>query len=193
MRRMDPQVIPNPGLKPPPLAGFPHIDLEIGAGQGLHAIQYAQANPLRMLIAIEKTHTRYQALSRRAQNHQLNNLMPIHADAVNFAVHCLPPASLERVFLLYPNPYEKRRNLRWYNRPALACILDKMKPGAHLIMATNLEWYAREAEKYFTENWALRLVSIMHPTQARTHFELKYLQRGERCWNLTFQVLPIPV
>jgi tRNA (guanine-N7-)-methyltransferase len=169
------------------------VDLEIGAGQGLHAIQYAKANPDRLLLAVEKTHTRAALLEQRRQNHpELSNLQVFQADAVAFVTHFLGAATLDRVFLLYPNPYAKAKhaNLRWHNRPFLRQLLNAMKPGGQLTMATNLEWCAFEARAAFLNTWQLQELSfapIAPHSVPRTHFEKKYLARGEKCWNLVYQ------
>src|SRR5258708_7312412 len=108
------------------------LDLEIGAGQGLHAVRYCQANPERQLLAVEKTTIKFAGLQRRSHTHpQLTNLHAIHADAVAFVRYFVPDDSLDRVFLLYPNPHPKAKqaNLRWHNRPFLALLLRKMKSG----------------------------------------------------------------
>lgn len=176
---------------------FKALDIEIGAGQGLHAIQYCRNNPERLLLAVEKTHVRFEQLNQRREGHpQIENLVTLHADAVAFVSHYLPPESLDRVFLLYPNPYVKAKqaNLRWHNRPFLSELLKKMNNGAELTLATNLEWYAKEAATALTTQWRLEMLeftSIAHDFHPRTHFEKKYLIRGETCWNLKFRKLAL--
>lgn len=169
-----------------------HVDIEIGAGQGLHAVRYAQANPNRHLIAIERTATRFQQLARRHAAHpRLTNLFPIHADALSIFVHKIPTQSIERIFLLYPNPYpkEKQANLRWHNMPFMMLLKSKLKPGGSLVLATNIEDYAGEAEEKMIADWRfqLRTKQILGRADVpRTHFEKKYLERGESCWNFEF-------
>ncbi len=176
------------------------VGLEIGAGQGLHAINYSLNYPDRTLIAVEKTHTRYNLMRRRLDHHeQATNLYPVHADASAFATHFIPDASLARIFLLYPNPYPKSKqaNLRWHNRPFFSALSAKLKPGGELTLATNLRWYADEAATVFVNAWQFELHEFTSRTGApRTHFEIKYLARGETCWNLLFRkpaCLPPPV
>jgi tRNA (guanine-N7-)-methyltransferase len=171
-------------------AGYKAVDLEIGAGQGLHAIQYCQANPERLLLAVEKTNNRFERLAQRSKTHpHLTNLIALHTDAVAFVSHYLGDQTLDRVFLLYPNPYHKAKqaNLRWHNRPFLARLIRAMKPGAEFTLATNLAWYAEEAREAMTTRWNLELIhfATVDPALApRTHFEKKYLNRNETCWNL---------
>lgn len=191
-------------LLPKPLLSFEFghlsseqpVDLEIGAGQGLHAINYTLKNPHRQLIAIEQTKNRFSLLKQRAAAHQhLKNLTIVQADATAFTVHYIPNESIDRVFILYPNPYPKKKqaNLRWHNRPFLNSLISKMKTNATLTLATNLEWYALEAQFRLRQDWRLHELSfeIVNPTiKARTHFEKKYILRGETCWNLILKKPP---
>jgi tRNA G46 methylase TrmB len=192
MRPFQPSFLPKPELhfNPEILRSSISLDLEIGAGQGLHAINYAMQNPSRHLIAVEQTQNRFSLLEQRAATHQhLTNLTVVRADATAFTVHYIPDEKIGRVFILYPNPYPKKKqaNLRWHNRPFLQALIAKMQSHGTLTLATNLEWYALEARESLRQDWHLEEVSFdkINPAQkARTHFEKKYLLRGEICWNL---------
>jgi len=168
------------------------LDVEIGAGQGLHAIRYCQQNPHRTLLAVERTHNRFAQLEQRHRAHpHLSNLYPVHADALSVFAHTLPDHSVDRIFLLYPNPYPKSKqaNLRWHNMPFMALLKKRLKPGGELTLATNILDYAQEAERVMASNWqfALREKSVVNSgLTPRTHFEKKYLERGMTCWNLLF-------
>ncbi len=193
MRAFNAQSVPRPRHEFASLGGWQGpLDLEIGAGQGLHAIQYCGKNLGRTLIALERTQNRFKNLESRARNHpELANLLISRADAMAFVTHFVPAHSLDRVFLFYPNPYPKpaQANLRWHRSPFMGFLLSRMKFGATLHLATNLDWYATEAV-----DWMKRLglrtlgsakLDASHP--ARTHFEQKYLARGETCFDLVFE------
>lgn len=167
------------------------LDLEIGAGAGLHAVQYCSMNPERTLLAVERTHAKAaRLLSRRQRHPALTGLVPLHADAVSIVTHELPDASLERIFILYPNPYPKTKqaNQRFHNMPFMGELLRKLKQGGELHLATNLEWYADEAQSRLQEVWKLSLKkrARVQPGAPRTHFEKKYLARNETCYDLIF-------
>lgn len=194
MRSFRNEKIPSPRLNTSFVEAwtYPFVDVEIGAGQGLHAIRYAQAHPERALIAIERTHNRFAQLERRSKAHSdLENLFPVHADAVSVFVHQFSDHSVDRIFLLYPNPYPKPKqaNIRWHNMPFMDCLKCKLKIGGELILATNIASYAEEAERQMLVEWRFQLRSksvIDSSMLPRTHFEKKYLARGETCWNLVF-------
>ena len=78
--------------------------------------------------------------------------------------------------------------------PFMHHVLETLKKKGKLTMATNIKFYAAEAEAYFTQEWGLKLVTKQVyssidecPFEPRTHFEKKYLERGETCWNLVFE------
>lgn len=184
-----------PDLRPLALDRSRPVDVEIGCGVGFHPLQYARANPARQLVAFERTKEKFEKFAARIAHHDpLPNLTAIHGDALAWIAHALPPASVDRYFILYPNPYpkESQKNLRFPTMPAFRAIRDTMKPGALLTLATNSASYAGEAVEGFVREWSLELVeekTLPADFSPRTHFEKKYLLRGERCWNLEFRAL----
>ncbi|WP_417446569.1 SAM-dependent methyltransferase [Kangiella sp.] len=159
--------------------------LEIGAGRGKHALMFAQNNPDKYLIAIERTRNKFNDFADKSQQLSLNNLLPIHADAIPWVVHALEPSSLAGVFILYPNPEPKNPSQRWLNMPFFEFLLSRMQDNAKLILATNIQSYIEEAEQQAKDLWQLTPeVSEVDKQSERTHFEVKYLARGETCWQL---------
>src|SRR4051794_33969750 len=103
------KIQPPRGFQPLELPPNMPVDLEIGCGTGWHPITYAGSNPDRLLIAIEHTRMRFEKFARRASHHEeLDNLFPIHANAVAWVTHALQDKTISRIFLYYPNPYPKR-------------------------------------------------------------------------------------
>lgn len=159
-----------------------HLVLEIGAGRGKHAHTYAKMHPDHHLIAIERTTTKAQDLLA----HNFANLTTLHADAIFWSVYALPPACLSAVYILYPNPEPANTNQRFVNMPYFEFLLSRLKAGGQLILASNIGDYVDEACQKLTEVWRLPFVKrVIEPTSARTHFEIKYLARGEICQELT--------
>jgi tRNA G46 methylase TrmB len=185
-----------PDLKPLALNADLPIDVEIGCGVGFHPLRYAKANPGRQLVAFERTKEKFEKFAARIRNHDpLPNLIALHGDALAWIAHAPELKAVDRYFILYPNPYpkESQKNLRFPFMPAFRLIRDSMKAGAELTLATNSERYSREAEEEFVKEWGLELAEkrgLPADFPPRTHFEKKYLARGERCWNLVFRLPP---
>ncbi len=166
------------------------LDLEIGCGAGYHPIQYALNHPHRNLIAIEKTVRKFTKFLVHFRKYpRLYNLYPIHANAISWIAKHIAPEEVEHCFIFYPNPYPKTRhhNQRWYAMPFMGFLLSRLKSHGTITLATNILDYWQEAQKYFTQVWHLEIVSssiLSAEFIPRTHFEKKYLSRGEVCYNL---------
>lgn len=161
------------------------VCLEIGAGKGKHALQFATAHPDHQLIAIERTQAKFAAMARLALQADLPNLQVIHADAIAWSVFALPPNSLSKVFILYPNPEPHNPNQRWLNMPFFEFLLSRVQADGHIVLASNVAPYINEAEDKAVNVWQLPTTRQLVPTDSqRTHFEIKYLARGQTCWQL---------
>ncbi len=163
---------------------FVRMQLEIGAGVGLHAIRCAQESPDTLLVALERTRNRFALLEQRVRQHDLPNLLEVHADAVPWVTHLDKAVKFSKIWILYPNPEPSNRNQRWVNSPFFPELLQRLNSEGELEFATNLSWYADEVERQAQEVWQLKVFREKFQDSPRTHFEKKYLGRGEVCWRL---------
>lgn len=160
------------------------ICLEIGAGKGKHAHLFASQNPDSTLYAIERTAEKFTAMQKNAT--QFPNLKPIHADALPWVVHALYPQQVTQLFILYPNPEPHNATQRWLNMPFFEYVLSRVQAGGTITLASNIEEYIAEAVVQLEQVWQLPFVLADVPKEsARTHFEVKYLERGEHCQQIT--------
>lgn len=161
------------------------ICVEIGAGKGKHALLFAAQYPEKTLYAIERTREKFLSMQKQHQLEGQAHLKPIHADALPWIVHALFPEQVEQFFILYPNPEPHNPAQRWLNMPFFEFLLSRLKPNGTITIASNIPEYIAEAEQQLLEVWKLpfqkqRIAS----DSARTHFEIKYLARGELCQQL---------
>lgn len=169
-----------------------YVALEIGCGAGLHPILWTKQNPHKKLIAIERTKNKFESFEQRIKNNPRDNLFSVNCDASDWIPANLIPESIDELFLLYPNPYpkEKQANKRWYRSSFFHCLKECLKPGAKIHLATNEKFFYEEAKKYGVEYWSLKILQDqkLNPSEhsPRTHFEKKYLLRGETCYDVIF-------
>lgn len=197
MRPFKPDSVPRAALEPGLVTRFLEApgpaDLEIGAGVGWHAVTRAKSHPERRLIAIERTREKYEKLAGRFASHGAPaNLLPLHADAVSIVTHELPQGRFENVFLLYPNPEPKNPAQRWIRMPFFARVIDLLAPGGLITFATNEKSYFDELLQLGPLEWPLtiafqREIRPSEAENARTHFEKKYLLRGQPCHEVSFR------
>ncbi|WP_422665519.1 SAM-dependent methyltransferase [Acinetobacter junii] len=161
------------------------ICVEIGAGKGKHALLFTGQNPQTTLYAIERTKEKFLAMQKQHQLEPREYLYPIHADALPWVVHALHPAQVEQFFILYANPEPHNPAQRWLNMPFFEFLLSRLQPNGTITLASNIEEYIEEAEQQLIQLWKLPYEKQKIATDsARTHFEVKYLERGELCQQL---------
>jgi tRNA (guanine-N7-)-methyltransferase len=133
--------------------------LEIGFGGGEHLAEQARANPQAGLIGCEVFLNGIATLLAQVSSPGLANVRIYPEDARNL-LDALPDGSLDRVFLLFPDPWPKRRHAgRRFIQPANLDLLARlMKPGAEFRFASDDPVYI---------GWALAHL-IRHPTFAWT-------------------------
>lgn len=167
-----------------PIAPQP-VCLEIGAGKGKHALLFSAQHPEQTLLAIERTREKFEAMQKQHQQEGQTNLQPVHADAIPWIVHALYPQQVQQCFILYPNPEPHNPAQRWLNMPFFEFLLSRLQDNAQITLASNIPEYIAEAEQQLQQVWQLPYVKQVIPaTSARTHFEIKYLERGELCQQL---------
>lgn len=134
--------------------GEPTITLEIGSGHGHFLTAYATARPGERCVGIDLIRDRLARSARKSQRAGLDNVSWVHAEAGEFLV-CLPPAvRLGRIWVLFPDPWPKRRH--WKNRliqPAfLHDLAARAVPGAELCFRTDDADYFAFAREIVAEH-----------------------------------------
>lgn len=121
--------------------------LEIGFGGGEHMAEQARRAPDTLVIGAEPFVNGVASAVRHVEEQALKNVR-IHEGDAREVVDWLPDASLDRVFIMFPDPWHKaRHNKRRLIQPEFLVHLARvMKPGAKLRFATDWadygEWTA---------------------------------------------------
>jgi tRNA (guanine-N7-)-methyltransferase len=120
--------------------------LEIGFGNGEHLIERARREHDRDFIGIEVHTPGVGRLLLAAAAADVEQLRVVAHDAVEVLSAQIPPASLDEVQLLFPDPWPKKRHhKRRLVQPAFATLVaSRLKPGARWHIATDWEPYAED-------------------------------------------------
>jgi tRNA (guanine-N7-)-methyltransferase len=121
--------------------------LEIGFGAGEHLIWQAERNPAVGIIGAEPYINGVVAALSAIEERRLQGRVRLHADDAHSLLDWLPPGSLSRVFMLFPDPWPKKRHReRRLLSPALLSRLARiLRPGAELRFASDILDYAELA------------------------------------------------
>jgi tRNA (guanine-N7-)-methyltransferase len=131
-----------------PAALFPggrrRLWLEIGYGAGEHLAAQAAAHPEVGLIGCEPYIAGVARLLAAIERERLDNLRLVVDDA-RLLLRVLPDACLERIFVLFPDPWPKTRHhkRRIVNPGTVAEFARLLAPGGELRLATDDMGYAR--------------------------------------------------
>ncbi|HEU5281841.1 MAG TPA: tRNA (guanosine(46)-N7)-methyltransferase TrmB [Gammaproteobacteria bacterium] len=122
--------------------------LEIGFGMGQSLVAAAAAFPAANFIGVETHQPGVGALLLNMQAQGLSNLRVFDEDVVDVLAKAIPDASLDGVHIFFPDPWQKRRHhaRRLVQSAFLKTILQKLKPGGELHLATDWEDYAKHMQ-----------------------------------------------
>jgi tRNA (guanine-N7-)-methyltransferase len=127
-------------LFPRPVEG---VMLEIGFGGGEHLAHMAKTNPDIGYLGVEPFLNGVAKLLHAIEENNLDNVRVLRGDARE-VLAALPDASLTRVYLLYPDPWPKRRQRkrRIVDMLFLSQVARVLTPGGELRFATDIDDYA---------------------------------------------------
>lgn len=117
--------------------------LEIGFGGGEHFAAQAQAHPEVGLIGCEPFINGVAMALNQITLRGVEGTVRLHPGDARDLLDVLPRASVQRVFLLYPDPWPKARHAdrRFMSVDNLRALARVMAPGAELRLATDIPAY----------------------------------------------------
>ena len=169
--------------------------LEIGFGAGEHLAAQAEANPAYGLIGCEPFLNGVVGALAHVDRRGLANVRLHMGDALQ-VLERLPDASLDRVFLLHPDPWPKARHAkrRFMNPGPLDLVAAKLRPGGEFRLGTDdptycrwsmmvmnqrqdFEWLAESAKDFLTRpgGWP------------ETRYEAKARRKGHEVWYFRYR------
>ena len=168
--------------------------LEIGFGGGEHLAAQAAAHPQIGLIGCEPFVGGVARLLSLIEAQGLSNVR-LFTDDARLLMKALPGACLERIFVLFPDPWPKTRHhkRRIVNPATAAAFVRLLRPGGELRLATDDMGYARAMLLALRRQPALQW-QARRPTDWRgrpvdwpqTRYESKALAAGRACVHLCF-------
>ena len=166
------------------------INLEIGFGDGESVIYMAKNNPKKNFICIESYVIGIKNLYKKIQKENLNNILIVHGDAIEFLEEKIKKYSISRLYIFFPDPWPKRKHKkrRIINKYTVNLIMDKLVNNGLLHFTTDNINYAYETrsllQNFFKEK---RNVNFCNHRGDRpiTKYEEKAIAKK----NLIFDIL----
>ncbi len=119
-------------------------NLEIGCGNGDCIVALAHANPGNNYLGVEVHRPGVGSLMLRAATLGLRNLRILNRDAVEALALQVPMASIDHIYVFFPDPWPKKRHhKRRLLQPAFIALLrDRLRANGRLFIATDWQGYA---------------------------------------------------
>lgn len=183
-----------PGLRidlADPLAGTAEPRwLEIGFGGGEHLAHQAALHPGVTLLGAEAFVNGVAKLLAEVEARGLANVH-IHDGDARHLLAALPDHALERIYLLYPDPWPKARHnkRRFVSADNLAQMARVLKPGGHFLFASDIADYVDWTLAHVAEAPPFRLLSnSAEPFEnwLQTRYEAKARREGRSSRYLRF-------
>lgn len=135
-----------------PIAQYDKLFLEIGFGGGEHIAQMAVTNPDALFIGCEPFINGVGSLLAKIDDQKIKNIRIYQADARKL-IKEIPSESLNGAFLLFPDPWPKRKHIRrrFLQDKTIADIYNKLKKGGFWRIASDHKEYKSWILKLFTQ------------------------------------------
>lgn len=148
--------------------------LEIGCGHGHWLTTYAEQNENVFCVGLDLIRKRIRKSQSKADKRELTNIRFLKAEALEF-IEMLPDTTrLEKVVVLFPDPWPKKRHhRRRLIQPAfLKLMASKMSDQGQIFFRTDytpyFEWAVEEIEKH--PDWQLN-ETFDWPMERSTYFQ----------------------
>ncbi|MEO0830122.1 MAG: tRNA (guanine(46)-N(7))-methyltransferase TrmB [Pseudomonadota bacterium] len=187
----------NPERAPLDLAarfGERPVWLEIGFGGGEHMVHQAALNPDVTIVGCEPFINGVAMLLGKIRGAGLTNVA-VHPGDVRDLFDVLPPASISKVFLLYPDPWPKARHhrRRFVTPEHLEPLARVTAMGAEFRVATDIADYVRQTMEQVPRHgfrWTAEGPADWREPWAdwtRTRYEAKAIREGRTPHYMTFE------
>lgn len=168
--------------------------LEIGFGMGQSLVAMAEASPATNFIGIEVHKPGVGKLLHTMVERDVDNIRVYCHDAVEVLQDCIPDSSLDTVQIFFPDPWHKKRHKkrRLIQPPFVEQLIQKLKSGGILHLATDWENYAQQMMEVLSAAEGLSNTCGVGQFAPRpehrplTKFELRGERLGHGVWDLVF-------
>ncbi len=165
---------------------FTRFHLEIGFGGAEHLIWQAKRAKDVGFIGCEPFINGVVKLLSAIEEAKLDNIRICDDDARDL-LDRLPDSCLEKVYVLFPDPWPKKRHhkRRFINQQTLNQLARVMKPRAHLCFASDIADYVGWTQDHIADNRHFELVDMEPGERPRTRYEEKAVRAGRSSTYLT--------
>jgi len=169
------------------------VVLEIGFGDGGALAEIAAANPDKNFIGVEVHRPGVGSLMLKLEQAEQDNVRIFCHDGVEVLKNQIPPASMERIQLFFPDPWHKKRHhkRRILSPSFIELVSNRLQQGGVFHFASDWEDYADQALERLNQCTSMRNLSQEGGYSPRPEWRplTKFEQRGQRLGHVVRDIL----
>ena len=165
------------------------VVIEIGFGDGTVLIESALKNPNKNFIGIEVYDSGLGQCLNEINKHKIKNIRLIYGDAVEVFEQFITKKSVEKINILFPDPWPKKRHhkRRLINKRFLALLSKSLINKGIVNISTDWEDYAQQIELTFKESNQFKEIKS-ESRNLKTKFEKRGIKLGHKIFNYSYQL-----
>jgi tRNA (guanine-N7-)-methyltransferase len=163
------------------------LQVDLGCGDGSFLSELAQRHPDQNFLGTEKLIGRVAKVCRKAAS--LENVRVLNVESSYAVRYLLPEASVETFYLLFPDPWPKRRHhrRRVVTKDFLDSIARALVNRGSLRIATDQRDYFEQIERTARNHSGFAIVDLDDVDLPATKFENRFRQQGAPIYRLSLR------
>ena len=166
------------------------LQVDLGCGDGSFLCALAKSTPEKTFLGIERLSGRVRRACRKAAN--LENVRVLLAETSYAVRYLLPEASVEVFYLLFPDPWPKRRHQRRrvLTLEFLQSIYRSLEPNGLLHIATDqLDYFQQTQRLALGDSEFEMIVGGEDVDLPPTKFERRFQEQGAPIYRIVLRKL----
>ena len=161
------------------------LGVDLGCGDGSFLCALAQRLRDKNFLGIERLSGRVQSSARKAAT--LDNVRLLQMESSYAVRYLLPAESVETFYLLFPDPWPKRRHQRRriFSRDFLDSVAAALEENGLLHVATDQLEYFQQIERLSRAHTQFEIVDFDDVVFPETKFERRFGEQGAPIHRLT--------
>lgn len=166
-----------------------NLVIEIGFGDGAALIESALKYPDKNFIGIEVYDSGLGQCLNAINQHKIKNIRLIYGDAVEVLKQFITKKSVEKINILFPDPWPKKRHhkRRLINKRFLPLLSKSLINKGIVNISTDWEDYAQQIELTFKESNQFKEIKS-ELRNLKTKFEKRGIKLGHKIFNYSYQL-----
>ncbi|PKL74581.1 MAG: hypothetical protein CVV27_19755 [Candidatus Melainabacteria bacterium HGW-Melainabacteria-1] len=165
--------------------GHQALNLEIGCGYAHFLAWLAPRHPEQAFVGLDIVSKVLKRAIRRLARSQVGNARLAKLDALHTLRELVAPASLDHLYILFPDPWPKNIRRRTLREDSLKLFASRLKAGGRLLFVSDDPDYAADAKALLSacpwfEATDFPLIEV------RTKYEKKWLAQEKSITRLAF-------